>query len=413
MTAAREAPWHRHRLERIDVDALDSEDLSTLPVMSKTEMMEHLDEVLTDSRLTRAGLEAHLAGAGVNPYLLDTYHVLASGGSSGVRGLYVFDWDGWINYCGAIMRGRVAGGTSRSAVVARVSADNPSHASAAISATMHDPAAPSVRLPVTLPLADIVSGLNRTQPDVVMGYPSALAELAVETQAGRLGITPQLVVAHSEPLLPEVRRLLEDVWNARVDNSYGTSEGTFAYSCPAGRGMHLADDLAIIELVDDDGQPVPAGEPASKLYLTNLFNHTQPLIRYELSDQLTRIDGACGCGSAHTWIEEPLGRHDDVFVYPDGTRIHPHVIRSPLSRTSTIVEYQVIQTPHGARITVVGDPDISPDAIADELTHALRSAGLTHPVVTVQPVDRLERLASGKVRRFVPLPPDTPPRNPN
>jgi phenylacetate-coenzyme A ligase PaaK-like adenylate-forming protein len=401
--ASRQAPWHRGRLAGLEADALTVEQQSSIPVMTKADMMEHFDASLTDPRLTRAGVEAHLARSEDNPYLLDTYHVLASGGSSGRRGIYVYDWDAWIDYCGAFARSRAAQPDAAVGVVARVSADKGSHASAAIGATFSDPALPMPLFPVTLPLPEIVSGLNRVQPTVLQGYPSALKELAAEAKAGRLTIAPLRVVANSEPLLPEVRRALEEAWGAPVDNSYGTSEGGVAYSCPDGRGMHLADDLVIVELVDEQGEPVAPGETSAKIYLTNLFNHTQPLLRFELSDQFTKIEGECGCGSAHTWIEEPVGRRDDVFVYADGTRIHPFVFRSPLSRALGVIEYQVRQTPTGAEVAVVGDGSLRTRQLTDVLTDALRSAGLREAAITVRTAGRLPCLASGKVRRFVPL----------
>jgi phenylacetate-coenzyme A ligase PaaK-like adenylate-forming protein len=167
--------------------------------------------------------------------------------------------------------------------------------------------------------------------------------------------------------------------------------------------MHLADDLVIVELVDEQGEPVAPGETSAKIYLTNLFNHTQPLLRFELSDQFTKIEGECGCGSAHTWIEEPVGRRDDVFVYADGTRIHPFVFRSPLSRALGVIEYQVRQTPTGAEVAVVGDGSLRTRQLTDVLTDALRSAGLREAAITVRTAERLPCLASGKVRRFVPL----------
>ena len=78
------------------------------------------------------------------------------------------------------------------------------------------------------------------------------------------------------------------------------------------------------------------------------------------------------------------GRLDDVFVYPDGQVVHPHVFGSLLRRDPGIVEYQVRQTPAGAEILVVGAP-----------------AG---PAVEVAVVGQLERQAAGKVRRFLPQP---------
>ena len=95
----------------------------------------------------------------------------------------------------------------------------------------------------------------------------------------------------AEPLLPETREAAEDTWHAPVANMWGTSEGgVTAIGCFKGTGMHLTDDLLIIEPVDERGDPVPAGVRSHKIYLTNLFNPLMPLIRYEITDEIT-LDG--------------------------------------------------------------------------------------------------------------------------
>src|SRR5215831_4946261 len=104
--------------------------------------------------------------------------------------------------------------------------------------TFFPPGAPIHRFPSTLPLAAIVDGLNRVQPVILRGYPTALCALAAEARAGRLRIAPRAVRSHSEPLLPEVRRTIEETWRRPVSNGYGTTEGAAATSCGQGRGMH-------------------------------------------------------------------------------------------------------------------------------------------------------------------------------
>lgn len=52
-------------------------------------------------------------------------------------------------------------------------------------------------------------------------------------------------------------------------------------------GHLLSDDMLIIEGVDEHGDAVPPGKKATKLFITNLYNTTLPLIRYELTDQMT------------------------------------------------------------------------------------------------------------------------------
>src|SRR5262249_25312459 len=89
------SPWHGRRLAGLDADRLPETDLHRLPVMTKDDLMDHFDEVVTARRLTRDVVEAHLAALSTDAYLLDEFHVCASGGSSGRRGAFVYDFEAW------------------------------------------------------------------------------------------------------------------------------------------------------------------------------------------------------------------------------------------------------------------------------------------------------------------------------
>jgi len=167
--------------------------------------------------------------------------------------------------------------------------------------------------------------------------------------------------------------------------------------------MHWPDDMVIIEPVDEHGKPVPAGVPAAKILITNLYNLTQPLIRYEITDELTLLDEPCPCGCAHRRIANITGRQDDLFRYDGGIVVHPVVFRSPLGRDRTVIEYQVTQTPRGAAITVRSDGDGGLQSLRQQIITDLTKAGLTDPEVTVTKVDSVARLPTGKLRRFIPL----------
>lgn len=74
-------------------------DLPRLPVMTKSAMMAHFEEVVTTASVTRAGAEAAIAATTTLPLPIDgQYLVLASGGSSGERGLFVFDPDAFAEF---------------------------------------------------------------------------------------------------------------------------------------------------------------------------------------------------------------------------------------------------------------------------------------------------------------------------
>ena len=88
---------------------------------------------------------------------------------------------------------------------------------------------------------------------------------------------------------------------------------------------------------------------------------------------------------------------------PRDVLIHPHVFRSVLGREASVVEYQVRQTAGGAEVLALGafgDPVVTVQRLESELGRL----GVPSPCVTVRVVPALERQATGKIRRFVPIP---------
>ncbi len=149
---------------------------------------------------------------------------------------------------------------------------------------------------------------------------------------------------------------------------------------------------------------MPPGAPASKIYVTNLSNHTQPLIRFEVSDGLTLLEDPCPCGSAHRRIDALVGRSDQVFDYGGGVQVYPIILGLALDEHPGLTEYQVAQTRHGVRVRVVAEPSTGIGVFEQTAKAVLLAAGLPEPEVVIEPVDRIERLPSGKLRQFVTAP---------
>ena len=408
--ARERSPWHRDRLADIDVGTFSVSQLAELAPMTKTDLLTHFDDIVTDQRLSLGLVEAHLGALTSDGYLLGEHHAIASGGSSGQRGVYVYDWAGWATYYLSAAR-HITSDRLRDPVLAAaprveavIAADKPAHASSALYQTFSNPAITSVRIPISLPMSEIVARLNDLRPTALRGYPSALDLLGFEARAGRLRIAPLRLRCVGEAILPEVRDRLERTWRAPVHSQWVASEtGTLGYSCPRGRGLHLNDDLVIVEPVDGDGRPVPPGQECAKVYVTNLYNTLLPLIRFEVTDGITVHEGACPCGSAHTWIDDVHGRLDDSLTYPGGVTVHPVVVGSPLSRQRNIAEYQVHQTLRGVTILFrpVGEVDLA--AVHAELVARLAGAGLSRAEVVLIPVTHIPLQGTGKLKRFVPL----------
>jgi phenylacetate-CoA ligase len=403
--AQERSTWHRERLGGIDADALREEELQSLPTMTKEDLMSNWNGIVTDERLSLDMVQEHLEGLAGDAYLLDTFHAIASSGSSGRRGVFVYDWEGWLTYGLATFRNTVRWATTHPGagpvVVAAVAAERANHIGSALLQTFSNRALPFHRVPVTLPIDEIVARLNEIQPTSLAGYPSMLHVLAEQARAGELRIRPGRVGSSAEPLLPEARRAIEEAWGVPVFNSYAASESVIAAGCDSG-GCHIADDLIFLEPVDSSGNPVPTGATSEKVYLTNLYNLALPLIRYEVTDEVTLLEGQCACGWTHRRIDDVHGRLDDVFSY-GGIKVHPHVFRSPLARHREVTAYQVGQTERGASIDVQLIGDLRVEDVQKEIEEALQKVGLVSAQVVVTPVDSLDRGATGKLKRFVPI----------
>ena len=208
--------------------------------------------------------------------------------------------------------------------------------------------------------------------------------------------------------MPDLRATVEATYpGSRLFNWYAASEGGFiGVGCGAVPGMHLSEDLVIVEPVTSDGTPVPPGVRSDKIYITNLANRLMPIIRYELDDQVTLVpdDGPCRCGSFHQRVTDVDGRHRETFRYPGDITVHQLRLYSPLILDPAIAEFQIHQTPGGIAVKLRGrNPDLP--EITRKLQAELIDSGLPRPEVTVEAVERIERLeVSGKLRRFIPLP---------
>jgi phenylacetate-coenzyme A ligase PaaK-like adenylate-forming protein len=404
------SPFHARRLAGIDVDALDPEDMSALPVMTKTQMMNEFDDVLTDRRLRHGVVEDALASAGRDPAVpLGSHLALASGGSSGERGVFVLDRSAAVQFYGSLTRGltaRIAAtggpppGGLPAAMVAAGSAVHATGTAAAVTAGGRLPFR-FVGVPVTRPLPEIVDRLNALRPPVLFGYATMLARLADERRAGRLRIDPTAVTSTSETCTREIRAAVADGFGAPLVDTYGSTEGLVGSSRPDEKAIVFAEDGCIVELVDDDNRPVRPGTPSAKVLVTNLYNRAQPLIRYEITDRfVAEPPTTTGPGHLRARVE---GRADEVFRFGQVV-IHPNVVRSVLVDSPDVLEYQVRQTPAGLDVAAVAEVGLDVTRLGRRLAVALAGAGLARPVVDVRTTTGLARHPeTGKLARFVPL----------
>ena len=151
--------------------------------------------------------------------------------------------------------------------------------------------------------------------------------LADEQHAGRLRMSPRILVTSAELRTPQMTHRLVEAFGVHPFNVFACTEGLFGSECEHHQGIHLLEDTTLVENVDPDGQPVPAGEPGARLLVTNLYNLVQPLLRLEVTDLVTLDPDPCPCGRILARMNTIHGRSDDILSLParDGSpvAIHP------------------------------------------------------------------------------------------
>jgi putative adenylate-forming enzyme len=399
--ATAHSPYYRETLGAAVRGAARGEiRLDRLPTLPKAALVEQFDRIVTDPRLRLDELEEHLHGdpGGLH---LDRYRAFATSGTSGLRALVVYSDDEFRYWVGVSLRLFSRIGITPDMRLVAIGAPNPLHITRQLFAAFRAGRTGTPELSVLTPLDEMVDALNAYRPDAVVGYASIAGLLAQEQLAGRLQIAPRVVGVSSEVLTAEARRRIEEAWSIRPTEVYATTETLYiASSTPPHSGMHLFEDLCVVEVVDEDNRPVPPGTPGYKVLVTNLVNRTQPLIRYELSDSVTVAADEDASGLPYGRIASVDGRSDDVLRFPASAggevAVHPYRLRQPFATLDDVRQYQILQHRNRLEVRVVLQPSATPATptrVEAALGATLALAGAAPFAIDVVPVDAIEREA--------------------
>lgn len=385
---------------------LENQPLEELPILTKTTLMENFDELITDRAVRLKEVEAFLSQSDGAGLFAGKYVALSTSGSTGQRGVFLFNPNEWIECMASISRPMKWAGVKpnpfrplRSVMLASTT---PWHYSARVGRSIANRVFPTLRLDAAEPVESMVRRLNEWQPQLIAAYPSVVRQLVDEQLAGRLRIAPRYCATSAEVLTVETRRRVRDVWGIRIFDTYGATEyAPIAAECFAGR-KHLFEDGAVIEVVDAKGRPVPPGVLGERVLLTIFNRRTQPLIRYEISDMLRVSDDKCECGRPFRFLAEIEGRQEDVLHFPSLATperivpVHPNVFHR-LLETVPAAGWQVIQENGSLTVNLAGLKDRDAcDQISRSIRILLQSEGVAAPPVTVLAVTELRRGKTGK-----------------
>lgn len=164
-------------------------------------------------------------------------------------------------------------------------------------------------------MEEMVDFLNKIQPKIICTYVSTIEALAKEQMKGTLQLKLKEVFTGGETLSQKTREHIENVFGCKMRSMYASTEASaIALDCDYGH-MHLHNENLIVELVDENNNPVPVGEKSHKILITSLYERTVPLIRYEVSDKVTIHNTSCKCGNKSPWVEVEGRSVEPPFIF--------------------------------------------------------------------------------------------------
>jgi phenylacetate-CoA ligase len=395
--------------------------LDTLPVTGKAQLMQHFADFVADPQLTLPGLQALCADpTRIAESYLGRYCVWESSGSTGRPGVFVQDEHtmGVYDALEALRRNSPRPQArwldplclgERFALVGATGGHFASHVSLQRLCRQHPWVGLSTRsFSILQPTADLVEQLNSHAPTIIGTYPTAAVMLADEALRGRLRAAVQEVWTGGETLSAAMRRHVEKAFGCALRNSYGASEFLpIAWECGQQR-LHVNADWVILEAVDARHHAVPAGQVSHTTLLTNLANHVQPLIRFDIGDRIVFDTQPCPCGSALPTLQVQ-GRSDDALVERDRrgapVTLLPLALSTLLEDEAGVFDFQLHQQGTGRWSLSLGPGAPQTPAVRERCRNLLADFAHLQGVVGLRIVTHLApalaKGRSGKCKRIV------------
>jgi phenylacetate-CoA ligase len=260
-------------------------------------------------------------------------------------------------------------------------------------------------------LTDLGATVLCCTPSYALHLAEAVEEAGIDAKT--LGLRVGFFGA--EPWTEGMRETLESRLHVMALNIYGLSEVIgpgVSVECPERRGMHVAEDHFLPEVLDPATlEPVPPGE-TGELVLTTLTKQALPVIRYRTRDLTTLDPAPCPCGRTLVRIGRITGRTDDMLIVR-GVNVYPSQIEHALMQVPAVApHYLLVLRRESAldtlEVQVESRPDAAPGGAEAASALAARVRRRLHEVigltadVSVVPPRTIER-STGKARRVLDL----------
>lgn len=259
--------------------------------------------------------------------------------------------------------------------------------------------------------------IRRVNPTTVIGVPSFLRKLGrylIKQGMDLPSSSVNKLVCIGEPLRDaamqplSVASDLEALWGAKVFSTYASSETVTTFcECTEQAGGHIHPALGLVEILDEEGNPVPDGEPG-EVVVTPFDVQGMPLIRFRTGDISFVNREPCRCGRTSPRLGPIIGRKNQLLKIR-GTSLYPQAVFSALDEMPEISEYYLevhAEDELSDRLVIHLAFSARPVEV-DVLMRRLQARLRVKPEVIVEPAESIRRVVfspeSRKPVRFIDL----------
>ena len=255
--------------------------------------------------------------------------------------------------------------------------------------------------------------IHSLSPTGLVGVPTFLLQIGewARTQGfspAKAGITTLVTIG--EPIrrpdfsLTPLGEALTELWGAEIYASYGATElETGICECGQGQGGHVHPELMIAEIVDEEGNVLPDGQPG-ELVVTPLGVRGFPLLRFRTGDVARKYSDPCPCGWSTERIGPIEGRLSQRLKFR-GTTIYPETIFQVLQEIAAVRNaYIEVRSAYDLadEITVVVGcgQEVKPEAISALLQARLRASPRVQITSPEKVLEKMARHGGRKPQKF-------------
>lgn len=261
--------------------------------------------------------------------------------------------------------------------------------------------------------------IRRIKPDTIMCVPSFILKLiqyAEEHGIDYQNSSIRRIIGIGEGLRDQnfdlnlLGKKIKEKWDIQLFATYSSTEMGATFSeCEYGLGGHVHPELIIVEIIGEDGLPVPDGQPG-EIVITTLGVEAMPLLRFRTGDIAAKIVDQCKCGRNSYRLTPLVGRKNNMIKLK-GTTLYPPAINDVLDNTDYVENYVIVvrQSEAGTDDVVIKiglkyEPDFD---VIKALKDSFRSRIRVAPQIELLPVEEIQKInypaKSRKPIKFIDL----------